>query len=334
MKPFRIGMVQCDGHAYTFGPLMVPCDVEVYKRNFHTEYFWMIDGARPEKLRTPIIPGFRVVKLWDPDPEKAAGIRDLFFGKPEICEKLEDVAKGIDAAFINCCNGNGEQHLQYAAPFLKRGIPTYVDKPFTDNVKDAKTIVRLARKHKAPLFSASILTYTNETLSFKRRLRELVGPIRFGVVKGVTAPDVENLGAIIHGLGLALGVFGDGIESVECVGTAPLEHMLLHYAGGLDVMINNVPGAFEGFRCDAYSDQRHNPPYNGHLQSRSIYDHEFVEGALNILRAFRKMLRTGAPPHPYEFYVEKIATIEAARLAQKRGKRVYLKEVLKGRNAR
>ena len=54
------------------------------------------------------------------------------------------------------------------------------------------------------------------------------------------------------------------------------------------------------------------------MRSHAIYDHEFVEGALNILKAFRKMLRTGAPPLPYEFCIEKIAIIEAARLAQTR----------------
>ena len=63
--------------------------------------------------------------------------------------------------------------------------------------------------------------------------------------------------------------------------------------------------------------------------SIAIYDHEFVEGALNILRVFRKMLRTGIPPLPYEFYLEKIAIIEAARLAQTRKACVALREVLR-----
>lgn len=321
-------MVQCDGHVYTYGPLMAPCDLEVYRNNFHSEYFWMIDGCRPEKLRTPLIPGFRIVKVWDEDPVKAHGVSDLFFGEPKACERLEEVAEDIDAAFINCCNGNGENHLQQAAPFLKKGIPIFLDKPFAATLKDAKAIVRLARKHNAPLFSASILTYVNEVRFLKQRFIEIHGPIRLGVVKGVGSADKENLGAIIHGIGLALGVFGTGIESVECMGSAPLEYMLLHYASGLDVIIMNTPRAFDGFYCDIYSKQDHNPPYRAHLQSHRIYDHEFVEGALNILRVFSKMLRTGVPPVPYEFYIEKIAIVAAARLARRRRTRIYLKQLL------
>ena len=329
MKPYRIGIVNCDGHAYTFGPLMAPCDVDVYRENCHTEYFWMIDGCRPEKLRTPVVSGFRVVKVWDADTQKAQGVSDLFFGKPKVCGKLKDVTTDIDAAFICCCNGNGERHLQDATPFLKRGIPTFIDKPFTDNVKDAKAIVRLARRHKAPLFSASILTYADEVRFLKRRLVEIRGPLRLGVVKGVTSADFENLGAIIHGIALALGVFGADVESVECMGRAPLENMLLHYPNGLDVMIMNTPGGYEGLHCDVYSNQGHNPPYLGLLRTRAIYDHGFVGGALNILKAFRKMLRTGVPPLEYDFYIKKIAIVEAGRRAQKRGKCVTLKEVLR-----
>ena len=326
MKQSRIGMVNCDGHAYTYGPLMAPCDVDVYRENFHCEYFYMINPYRPHELCTPIVSGFRVVKAWDEDPNKAAGISDLFLKKPQVCEKLEDVARDIDAAFICCCNGNGEEHLQYATPFLKKGIPTFIDKPFTDNVRDAKAIVRLARRHKAPLFSASILTYAKEVFDVRRRFREIRGPIRLGVVKGVGSPDSENLGAIIHGIGLAMGVFGTGVESVECMGRAPLEHMLLHYAGGLDVVVMNTPGVFDGFHCHVHGP---GPAYVGHVHARIIYEHEFVVGALNILKIFRKMLRTGVPPLPYEFYTEKIAIVEAARLAQKRGKCVTLKEVLR-----
>lgn len=338
-KKIRLGMIRCDGHAYTFGPLLDKCDPLVFREYFHSEYFWMIDSCHPWDLRTPIVPGFELAKVYDTDPredthhafagrtDNAENLARTFFGKPEVCRSLEEMTEGIDAAFINNCNGNGDDHLDLAAPFLKKGIPTYVDKPFASTLADARKMVRLAVKYDAPLLSASILSFVGEVKLLRRRFCELEGRVSFGVVKGVGSRATECLGAVIHGISLALAMFGPGVESVECMGSAPLEHVLLHYGDDVDVVVMNTPHGFEGFRCDVYSDQGHNPPCQGLLRSRRIYDHEFVGGALNIVRLFKKMLRTGAPPVPYEALLEPIAIIEAARRAQRERTRVHLNEV-------
>jgi hypothetical protein len=56
----RVGMVHCDYHAFTFGPLMAPCDVEVYKKHCHVEYYFMVNFADASRLKTPIVPGFEI----------------------------------------------------------------------------------------------------------------------------------------------------------------------------------------------------------------------------------------------------------------------------------
>ena len=316
----RLGMVRADGHAYTYGPLLERCDPLRFREYFHAEYFWMIDGAQPEKLRTPIVPGFTLAKVFDTDRTKAENVSHTFFDKPEVCASLDEMTEGIDAAFVNDCNGEGQDHLKLAAPFLKKGIPTFVDKPFAYTLKDARAIVRLAERHNAPLFSASILGYVNEVTYLKRRFREIVGPLRLGIVKGAGGP----LGAVIHGIALAQGVFGTGVESVESIGPRPLDYLLLYYPDRIEVMVVNAK-VFDGFRCDVYSQAGgHNPPLPGHLRSNTIYDHEFIGGALNILRIFKRMIRTRKAPVPYEQLVEPIAIVEAGRLAHERGERVSL----------
>ena len=47
-----------------------------------------------------------------------------------------------------------------------------------------------------------------------------------------------------------------------------------------------------------------------------------------ILNRFQEMVRTGKPGVAYESLLEKIAILDAARLAQKTGKPVYLKEMM------
>ena len=133
-------MVRCDGHAYTFGPLLAECHPHVYRDNCHAQYYWMIDGAHPNKLRTPIIPGFKLVKVWEPDPDRrhpgmstsAADLADTFVVKPEVCSNIDEVTEDIDAVFINNCNGDGSVDVSDAVYdllflFANRPAPIRLD---------------------------------------------------------------------------------------------------------------------------------------------------------------------------------------------------------------
>lgn len=332
----RVGMVRCDEHAYTYGPLMAECDIAAYRKNCYCEYYFMVGCRDPKRLVAPVVGGFEVARVWDADPAKAQGLSDLFFGKPRVCRALEEVGDGVDAVFINDCNGFGTDHIELASPFLAKGLPTFVDKPFANTLNQAREMVTLAKHYGAPLFSASILTYVDEVEHLRRRFAELHGPISMGVVKGYGNRDCENLGGIIHGIGLALGVFGWGVESVECMGTAPLEHLLLHYPEssdcprGLDVIVMNTPRGWNGFFVDVYSDQGENPPMPGQIRSGPIYDPEFVRGACNVLKLYKDMVLTGRSPVTHEQLVEKIAIVEAARLAQNTGRRTLLRDLFSG----
>lgn len=327
MKKIRLAMIRCDGHAYTYAPLMAPCDVALYRKHCHCEYYWMIDSYRPDQLKTPVVKGFDIVKMWDFDRDKAEQFAETYLGKPRVCRTLEEATRDIDAAFINDCDGDGSDHLKLARPFLRKGIPTFIDKPFADNLKDAKAIVRLARRHRAPLYSASILREVNQIHYLKARLPEIKGALALGVVKGVG----PHLAGVIHGLSLAQAVFGQGVESVDCIGDGGLEHVLIHNKNGAQVTVLNTPAScFDWFICDVYTNPGRygNPPTRCHLRSNTVGDAEYIGGALNVLRKFKNMVRTRKPPIPYEMLLELIAVVDAARLSQKRHRRVYLKDIM------
>jgi len=61
----RVAVLRCDGHAFTFGPLMTRVDPLVFARNYHAENHFMIDAYRPDKLNTPRVGGIEVAKVWD-----------------------------------------------------------------------------------------------------------------------------------------------------------------------------------------------------------------------------------------------------------------------------
>src|SRR5262249_34949721 len=60
----------------------------------------------------------------------------------------------------------GGVHYDRPKPFLDKGIPCFIDKPFTCSLTDAKKIAALAKKKKVPVFSASSLRYAPDVVNF------------------------------------------------------------------------------------------------------------------------------------------------------------------------
>jgi hypothetical protein len=263
---------------------------------------------------------------------------------------LEELTEDIDAVFIADCDGGGADHLELARPFLEKGIPTFVDKPFASTLRDAQEIVRLAENNKALLFNASIMTYVPAGSQFRQRFEEIgkaywpvpadapLG-VGLGVIKGVGGAFSQELSGkaieggieqrfayLIHGVAFALTLFGKGVEWVEAMGSLPLEYLHLHLKSGVEVMILNASSSVFPETCSffasAYSKY-------GAVHTGPIGDPDFPGGAEEILKIFRQMLQTRKPPVSYRDFVEHIAVLEAAQLAQKKGQRVYLKDVWK-----
>jgi predicted dehydrogenase len=351
-KRIRLGMVRADTHAYYFGIMLDQCDPLQLQKNDYVVHHYASNIYRPDVLTMQQISGFEITKVYDADRKKARAFSETFQGRPAVCESLGQMVDQIDAVFIADCDGGGGDHLDLARPFLRRGIPSFVDKPFALTLNDALEIVRLAQKHKAPLFNASILSYVPAAAHFKARFDEIrtvywpvpaekpEQPIGVGVVKGVGGAFSQALAGagvrggleqrmayIIHGVCLALNLFGKGgVQWVEAMGELPLEYVHLHLENKTEVIIlNTSTDAFPEtctFYASAYGKY-------GAVHSNPIGDPEFPGGAAIILRRFREMVRTGKPPVPYRELLEPIAIIEAARRAQERGSKVFLKDVWK-----
>jgi len=104
----------------------------------------------------------------------------------------------------------GAPHWERARPFLEAGLPCFIDKPFTCSVADARKIVELADKKKAPVFSSSSLRYASELVEF-------VGDMKQGKIHGVLSygPDPINNSDLTRNPGL----FHYGIHAVEILYT-------------------------------------------------------------------------------------------------------------------
>jgi hypothetical protein len=343
----RLGLVRCDTHGYWYAPFLADCDRRLLEKNDRpVHHYFYSDIFQADKLCVPRVAGFELAKVWDADPQRANDFAETFLGEPRVCRTLEEMTDGIDAAFIADCSSDGTDHIELASPFLKNGIPTFVDKPFTNNLKDARTLINLAKKNRTCVMSASLLEYNAVAKQFLKRFEE-IAPIGLVVAKGVGG---YGLAGVIHGIALARCLLGDGVEWVEAMGyteldacatrqfnqsdfaqwvgkkgRVPLAILRMHYKSGVEAVVLNTSADIFPHECwyyaSAYSKR-------GALHSPGIGDPEFIGGGEVILKLFQQMVRSGKVTVPYESLLEKIAVVEAARVAQAEGRQVFLREVI------
>jgi hypothetical protein len=143
--------------------------------------------------------------------------------------------------------------------------------------------------------------------------------------KGVTGGLSERMAYLIHGVSLAIHLFGIDIDWVESMGSAPLEYIHLHLKRGIEVMILNTATRVFPEACSFYASAFSK---YGAVHSPPIGDPEFIGGAEIIVKMFKRMIETGKPPVPYQNFLVHIGVLEAALRAQKTGKKVFIKDVL------
>lgn len=114
---------------------------------------------------------------------------------------------------------HGDHHHEYALPYVKAGVPAFIDKPFTVGLKEADELLEAAKANGALLCGGSSLKYLDEmnTLARFRKAKTVVGG-------NVTAPInmVNPYGGFYfyaqHLIEILFSVFGTDIKSVYAKG--------------------------------------------------------------------------------------------------------------------
>jgi predicted dehydrogenase len=331
MAKIRVGIIRCDLHAIYYGCLFQKHDPHLLRKpelGCGGYFYHYTQYNNTKEMTVPKVAGLEIAKVWDADRRRAENLSRIFYGKPEVCDTFEEISDDVDLVFIADCDGDGTDHLALATPGLRKKTPTFVDKPFAYDVKDAVALVKLAKRYGTPLMSLSILREVPHFSRFRDRFQELDEP-EFGIVKG----GLTTMAGHIHAISLAQHLFGSGVETVSCMGQTPLAYVHLDFGGKADrphagVVLNCACGGTPhcAMYASAYSGR-------GAVHSPAIGDFEFPYGAAKILEKIKKMVRTGKPQACHDEMVECIAIATAARLAQKRGKPVRLTDV-HGKKAR
>jgi virulence factor len=129
----------------------------------------------------------------------------------------------VDAVLVESVDGS--VHRRRALPFIERGMPTYVDKPFACSLDDARALIHTAEMKHVPLMSSSSLRYAPEVVAAKG------GQGKLGAIIGVSSygpapthprnPGLFHYG--IHPTEMLFTLMGPGCSRVSCLSTEGAE---------------------------------------------------------------------------------------------------------------
>ena len=246
--------------------------------------------------------GFQVTACWDTDAKRCEEVAKAYGLKSVL---LLDEMTDVDAVMV--LSRNQDRHLEYAEPFLKRGLPTFVDKTTAGSLQQALAMYRLARRKKAPIFSASAVRFGREIQEAKQVMREKMGPIRF-----ITASGPGEL--IFYGqhvFDTLYELVGRGARTVRNIGDEKTAILKIVYESGLTVVATISDVGKLPFRFTV-ADEKIN-----HMFVVSDYGYYYAK----MMEAFVTMVQTGQPPFDPLETVEIIDGMFQAKASREKGGR-------------
>ena len=283
---FRIGIIGTEnGHAHDFVNM-------INKPNEKGEYNY---------------PDCRVTCVWGHYPEANERIVNES-GAERIAEGIDDMLNNVDAVMIT--SRDGKFHYEFAEPFIKAGIPAFVDKPFTVDKEEALKLINLAKEKNVPLAGGSMLKFADsiEELAKMRKESDVVT----GAVVAPLDINSEYSGFFFyasHLVEMTLEIFGYNPEKITAVRRNDGVCAIVSYES-FSVTNNFNTGA---------------GMYSGAVYAKEGCMAKEIDLSMCAKKecdAFINMLRTGEMPYSYEKLAVPVFYMNAVKEAYETGKTV------------
>lgn len=165
--------------------------------------------------RQRLWPGFEVATLWAAarDTDRAGRLASEY-GVDRFASEPAALVDQVDAVIVGA--RDGRLHAGHALPYLRRGLPVFVDKPLALSVSDAEAMLDAAGSHGALLLSGSALRWQVDTEALKAEATAL-GRLTKVTATGTFYPDSPYGGPAfyaVHAVELALEFAGQGIADI------------------------------------------------------------------------------------------------------------------------
>lgn len=174
MKHLKLGIIglsEGNGHPYSWAAIL-----NGYNKKVMNECPFPAIPTYLAKQNFPddMILDARVTHIWTQDhsiSEHVATATNIDY----VVDHFESMIGNVDGILL--ARDDAEKHYEMSAPFIKAGLPIYIDKPLARSVEAAKMIFSL-EQYEGQIFTCSALRYAKE-FQLSKREREDLGTIRY-----------------------------------------------------------------------------------------------------------------------------------------------------------
>lgn len=165
-----LGLSEGNGHPYSWSAI-----------------FNGYDPAEMESCGFPVIPRYLEEQSWPDCQISGANVSHIWTQERSLSEKVaraslienvvddpREMLNKVDGILL--ARDDSERHLEFAVPFLKAGLPIYIDKPIALSMSVLREIYSY-EQYRGQIFTCSAMRYSNELQLSANDLLEL-GDIR------------------------------------------------------------------------------------------------------------------------------------------------------------
>ncbi|WP_084760524.1 Gfo/Idh/MocA family protein [Zavarzinella formosa] len=341
-KVFRIGVISANirgksqprnGHTWHFAQYLHPtANIDTYCK--------LVDPGSAEFFRKVVrnpkfnfdqlpFPDTKITQYYDSDPLVAAKFTEAFPGVT-VAKSVEEMVKDVDAVWLGDASGFGDDHFDLVAPGLRKGLPTFCDKPIGETVAGTRKILEFAKANSAPIMSSSLFRHEwGMEAALRKRDSGEFGQIQY-VIASVQGGYSES-GWMVYGQHPAwtvMTLMGPGVDAVSMYARESAAHALVTYK-------DRMPAEIWYGRPNAQSEYCHTEvhfpkkkfEYTASIEGDFWYGHHYE--MFRMAATFREMVKTRKEPIPHQEILEVTAIVQAAAKSLKEQSRlVKLSEVM------
>jgi len=235
-----------------------------------------------------------------------------------LCNCLEEMIPLVDVALV--IGVNWENHITDAEPFIKAGVPVFIDKPCVGREIDARKLMKLAVHYRTPIFGGSTYRYADNLIEFKKQFksrRDKVTLTVYGKINSHGRDDMLDLIYYgIHGTEIMQELIGLGAVKVNYLDFYRKQHLIhVHYDDKPPVIL-----------CLGWA-RNHNEIALLTDKSLETLVPEGGDSYARILSLMARSITTRRADRPISEQLEACRILIAAKKSRELGREVYLAEL-------
>ena len=222
-----IGLSKGNGHPYSWSAI-----INGYDRKLMQDCGFPVI---PEYLNNENFPDVKIKNanvshIYTQDTELSIKIAKATFIKNIVCDFNQMIGE-IDGLLL--ARDDAINHKKFVEPFLKAGIPVYIDKPMALSTKEANEIFQM-QQFDGQIFSCSALRYAKELKVTKHEI-DSISPLNF--ISGKTPKDWDRYAIHLIDPILGLPITTGKLKNSKLEKDENITSLTLIYDSGLRINI-------------------------------------------------------------------------------------------------